>query len=53
MKSCGVKLIAVLLLTVVTCFAQEKRKVIIDQDAAGPAGTDQQSMLLLDSIATN
>lgn len=26
---------------------QEKRKVIIDQDAAGPAGTDQQSMLLL------
>jgi inosine-uridine nucleoside N-ribohydrolase len=24
-----------------------KRKVIIDQDAAGPAGTDQQSMLLL------
>jgi inosine-uridine nucleoside N-ribohydrolase len=31
------------------CFvpAQEKRKVIIDQDAAGPAGTDQQSILLL------
>ncbi len=27
--------------------AQEKRKVIIDQDAAGPAGTDQQSMMLL------
>jgi purine nucleosidase len=26
---------------------EEKRKVIIDQDAAGPAGTDQQSMLLL------
>lgn len=26
---------------------QEKRKIIIDQDAAGPAGTDQQSMLLL------
>src|SRR5215472_18837905 len=26
---------------------QEKRKVIIDQDAAGPGGTDQQSMLLL------
>jgi purine nucleosidase len=25
----------------------EKRKVIIDQDAAGPAGTDQQSILLL------
>jgi len=27
--------------------AQEKRKIILDQDAAGPAGTDQQSMLLL------
>ncbi len=26
---------------------QGKRKVIIDQDAAGPGGTDQQSMLLL------
>lgn len=25
----------------------EKRKIIIDQDAAGPAGTDQQSILLL------
>src|SRR5579884_1698120 len=24
-----------------------RRKIIIDQDAAGPAGTDQQSMLLL------
>ena len=27
--------------------ADAKRKVIIDQDAAGPAGTDQQSMLVL------
>jgi inosine-uridine nucleoside N-ribohydrolase len=26
---------------------ENKRKVIIDQDAAGPAGTDQQSILLL------
>jgi purine nucleosidase len=26
---------------------QNKRKIIIDQDAAGPSGTDQQSMLLL------
>jgi len=26
---------------------QAKRKVIIDQDAAGPAGTDQQAILLL------
>src|SRR5215813_2274147 len=31
------------------CSAQQpaKRKIIIDQDAAGPAGTDQQSMLVL------
>jgi purine nucleosidase len=29
------------------CWGQGKRKIIIDQDAAGPAGTDQQSMLLL------
>jgi purine nucleosidase len=27
--------------------ASGKRKIIIDQDAAGPAGTDQQSILLL------
>jgi purine nucleosidase len=41
-------LTAVLLLaSCSTCWAQEKRKIIIDQDAAGPAGTDQQSMLLL------
>jgi len=37
---------AVLLMTCLTTWAQ-KRKVIIDQDAAGPAGTDQQSILLL------
>jgi purine nucleosidase len=37
---------AVLLVTCVFCSGQ-KRKIIIDQDAAGPAGTDQQSMLLL------
>jgi purine nucleosidase len=29
------------------CWSQQKRKIIIDQDAAGPAGTDQQSILLL------
>ena len=42
---------ALLLTTCLACWAQEqgkeKRKIIIDQDAAGPAGTDQQSMLLL------
>jgi len=36
-----------LLTTCLTCWSQEKRKIIIDQDAAGPAGTDQQSMLLM------
>jgi len=36
-----------LLMASLTCWSQEKRKIIIDQDAAGPAGTDQQSMLLL------
>jgi inosine-uridine nucleoside N-ribohydrolase len=43
---CGRCLAAVL---VISCLAwgQEKRKVIIDQDGAGPGGTDQQSMLLL------
>ncbi len=29
------------------CTAQTKRKIIIDQDARGPATTDQQSILLL------
>jgi purine nucleosidase len=37
----------VLLLTASLAGAQQKRKIIIDQDAAGPAGTDQESMLLL------
>jgi purine nucleosidase len=37
-----------ILLTSLLAGAQPgKRKVIIDQDAAGPAGTDQQSILLL------
>lgn len=38
---------AALLLISFAAWGQEKRKIIIDQDAAGPAGTDQQSMLLL------
>ncbi len=36
-----------LLLTCLGASGQEKRKIIIDQDAAGPAGTDQQAILLL------
>jgi purine nucleosidase len=38
---------AILLMSSLASWGQEKRKIIIDQDAAGPAGTDQQSMLLL------
>src|SRR5579864_1902953 len=38
--------IAILLITCLTCRGQQ-RKIIIDQDAAGPGGTDQQSILLL------
>src|SRR5215831_2138413 len=37
----------VVLLTSLLGWSQQKRKVIIDQDAAGPAGTDQTAMLLL------
>jgi purine nucleosidase len=41
--------LAVLLITCLTAssWCQGKRKIIIDQDAAGPAGTDLQSTLLL------
>jgi len=38
---------ALLLATCLTSRAQDKRKIIVDQDGAGPGGTDQQSMLLL------
>src|ERR1700728_3392123 len=34
-------------MTCLTCWTQERRYIIIDHEAAGPAGTDQQSMLLL------
>ena len=36
-----------ILLVPCLCWSQSKRKIVIDQDAAGPAGTDQQSMLML------
>jgi purine nucleosidase len=36
-----------ILLAVMPSAAQSRRKVIIDQDARGPATTDQQSMMLL------
>src|SRR5204862_6852097 len=38
---------ALLLTTCLFSWGQEKRRIIIDQDAAGPAGTDLQSTLLL------
>jgi inosine-uridine nucleoside N-ribohydrolase len=49
MKVSGLRFVAlaVALVTCITCWGQDKRKVIIDQDAAGPAGTDLQSTLLL------
>jgi inosine-uridine nucleoside N-ribohydrolase len=50
MKIVRLWLIAVLLVTCLPCWSQQpsaKRKIIIDQDAAGPGGTDQQSILLL------
>jgi len=40
-------LLAVLTTGSLLSLGQEKRKIIIDQDAAGPAGTAQQSILLL------
>src|SRR5947199_8207667 len=47
MKFSRIWLTAVLLASCLTCWDQQRRKIIIDQDAGGPAGTDQQSMLLL------
>src|SRR6202142_889218 len=51
MKSRPVRVfVAITILLLATCSmsqGQAKRKVIIDQDAAGPAGTDQQAILLL------
>lgn len=43
----GILTFAVLLMTNLACWGQEKRKIVIDQDAAGPAGTDLQSTLML------
>src|SRR4030088_3754402 len=43
-------LVAVAIVILTACLAsqsQDKRKIIIDQDGAGPAGTDQQAILLL------
>ena len=45
-RSCVALLLLALLLSPVAS-AQVKRKVIIDQDAAGPGGTDMQAILAL------
>src|SRR5271165_1965402 len=37
----------VILMACLLSQSQNKRKIIVDQDAAGPAGTDQQAILLL------
>jgi inosine-uridine nucleoside N-ribohydrolase len=49
LRGIGHRAIFVVLFLSLTCWGQdkEKRKIIIDQDGAGPGGTDQQSMLLL------
>jgi len=38
---------AMLLVTCLASWGQNKRKIIIDEDGAGPAGTDQQAILLV------
>ncbi len=40
-------LVTMLLAASLTASSQDKRKVIIDQDAAGPGGSDQQAILML------
>jgi purine nucleosidase len=50
MKFARLSLVAALFVLCLPCWGQQpsaKRKIIIDQDAAGPGGTDQQSILLL------
>ena len=47
MAACGCSCILLMIQHCRVSWAQDKRKVIIDQDAAGPGGTDQQSMLML------
>jgi inosine-uridine nucleoside N-ribohydrolase len=43
----SVVIVFVVIGSCISCWAQGRRKVIIDQDAAGPGGTDQQAILLL------
>jgi purine nucleosidase len=43
----AVAIASLVIATSLTALGQTKRKVLIDQDARGPATTDQQSMLML------
>jgi len=36
-----------LLATSLASWSQDRRKIIIDEDGAGPGGTDQQAILIL------
>ena len=45
--ACCVGLFSLLLIVVLPLHAQSKRKVIIDQDAIGPGGTDMQAILAI------
>src|SRR3974390_1021099 len=47
MKNVAMRWLVVVLLAGLSGWAQEKRKIIIDQDAAGPGGSDQQALLVL------
>jgi inosine-uridine nucleoside N-ribohydrolase len=47
LKSIRTAVLVFTFLFAASLWGQSKRKIIIDQDAAGPAGTDQTSMLLL------
>jgi inosine-uridine nucleoside N-ribohydrolase len=47
MKCTRLCVVGLLCVLSVVSWAQEKRKIIIDQDGAGPGGTDQQAILLL------
>jgi purine nucleosidase len=47
MKFGRVSVLVVFVLAISLAASAQKRKIIIDQDAAGPGGTDQQSILLL------
>ena len=46
-RRAGVFVCFIFLMGTVSTYGQAKRKVIVDQDARGPATTDQQSMLAL------